>query len=216
MKNRRIYCSLDKDWLRSAADKSRARHLFDLMNKQEEEENRYYRESTASYNKSQIYKFAPDVEEYIVEFVDSTNTDIKSAIKEYKLYDVGIWEYISQYLQDLKGSWSRGDGLKYATLYDANSDGAKARLGDTIVFIIGTYEGTNNGDPDDFFFDVEQIDENEILSYIYDIYKKHHKYNDNEFLLFVDEVLGQLLGPISSKINMAIEDCLMDNPPPLE
>ena len=212
MRRRKIYSSLDKDRLRTAADRSRARHLSDLMDAQEREEQDYYDESTYAYNKSRIFKFTSDIEKYVDNFVDEINEDIKSAIEEYKLWDVGIWGYIDQYLR------SDGSGLTYipwSIIYDRYYEGVRICLGDyKDVIIIATYEGSNSGDPNDYYFDVESIRAGDILECAYNAYRK--TYDETAFYNFVIEILDSILNSVAYTVDSAIEDCLMDNPPPLE
>ena len=216
MRRRKIYSSLDKDRLRTAADRSRARHLSELMDKQEREEQDYYDESTNAYNKSRIFKFSSNIEKYVDNFIYELNEDIKSAIEEYKLYDVGIWEYIDQYLK------SDGSGLTYipwSIIYDRYYEGVRICLGDyKDVIIIATYEGSNHGDPNDYYFDVESIRTGDILDCIYTAYHKIYRktYDETTFYNFVIEILDSILNSVAYTVDSAIEDCLMDNPPPLE
>lgn len=213
MKRRRIYSSLNKDRLKSAADRSRARHLSELMDEQEREEQDYYNESTYAYNKSRIFKFASDIEKYVDNFVYELNEDIKSAIEEYKLYSVGIWEYIDQYLRiDTNGSEPKK--FPWFIIHDSYYEGVRICLGDyKDVIVISTYEGSNHGNPDDYYFDAESIRPGDILEYAYSTYRK--PYNETAFYNFVIEILDSLLNPVSNMVDEAIEDCLMDNPPPL-
>ena len=213
MKRRRIYSSLDKDRLRTVADRSRARHLSNLMDAQEREEQDYYDESTYAYNKSRIFKFTPEIEAHVNHFVYELNTDIKSAIEEYELWGVGVWQYIDQYLKS-GASGSILKNLPWSLIYDRYYEGVRICLGDyRDVIIISTYEGSNHGDPDDYFFKTESIRTHDILECAYNAYRK--TYDETAFYDFVIEILDSLLNPVLGAVDEAIEDCLMDNPPPL-
>ena len=213
MRRRRIYSTLDKNRSRTAADRSRARHLFELMDAQERKEQEYYDESTYAYNKSRIFKFASNIEKYVDNFVYELNEDIKADIEEYKLWDVGIWEYIDQYLKSDLGSVPKK--FPWSIIYDRYYEGVRICLGDyRDVIIIATYEGPNHGNPDDYYFDAESIRPEDILEFAYSAY--HKPYDETAFYDFVVEILDSLLNPVAYAVDEAIEDCLMDNPPPLE
>ena len=211
----RIYGALDKNRFQSAADKSRARHLFNLMNEQEADEQDYYNKSTASYNKSQIYKLSSDVEDYIEDYVGSTNVDINSTIKEYGLYGVDIWDYIEDDVKGLKQSWRRGDGIKYAVIYESWRSSLTAYVGGEPAFAVAIYQGDNHGNPDDYYFGIEWLEADKILSNVYDVYSKSHSYNEDEFYDYTIKILDSILSMISEVIEYSIEKCLDDNPPAL-
>lgn len=213
---------------KSFADQSRAKHLGDLMDRQEELEQEDYEESTLRYNKSQVYNFASDFEDIFYGKIMEFNKDVESLIKEYNLYDCDVWENISNNIIGIEDGWSRGDGLEYeqyessgylnlsVACKNTQNNGDFASIG-----VVESDDPKDYGNPDAAMIIIDSFDGKLLCSVLYDVYASNNgaptsEEDFEEIFIMGEDFLNFVLDDcISRSINDGVEESISKNPPPL-
>lgn len=217
---RYVFARLDKNRIKSDVDKSRANHLFNLMNEQEELEQRYYDKSAERYNRAQVNKYAKDFKKQIEQGLIEINEDIASTVEEYGLDDAGIWYFINEYLGSEQFA-ERDDGLTTKT-YKAYDDSLVVILitphYEKEILNVGIVEGTNYGDPNDanlaLMTDNEGFNALGFCDIVYDLCE-NNGISISDAYDYGSNLIEDILGFITEDVHHGIEKCLEENPPAL-
>ena len=219
MRRRRIYSSLDKNRLRTAADRSRARHLSELMDEQEEKEQESYDRFTDRYTRSRIYQqYGSYFKEFLEGSLAESTNDILETAEEFNLDDYAVWGYVVDALiHQPDVEWSREDGLE-CKMYEYDDCWKVILISahrEVEVIKINVLDGDNHGDPYDCYINLEEFNEKKFCDVLYDVYSDNGGENLEEFKWFAVDFLEILGDEISNAVERGLEECIKDNPPPL-
>jgi hypothetical protein len=214
---------LDTQRLRTAADKSRAKHLFNLMNEQEAQAQRDYDRSSESYyrSKSKMYQYADRYAAYLNDAISEINQDIENASKEYSSPDDDWTQFeilgdVREALLDLDISYTRGDGLS-CKIYDISSEYVQVTLASLHREYVIAKIGFDEDDlPSEEDIKVNDFNARGFCDIVYDIYTDQYSdYDWNKIYNYGIGILDQILKDIENAVMKGIETYLDNNPPAL-
>jgi len=213
---------LDTNRLKSSADASRAKHLFNLMDEQDSAAQKDYTTSTERYRKGQIYALADKYRKEFENAFREITLDVHNAKDEYGLIDKGIWGFVSEALYSMDIRDMRGEALTII-IYEYNdyvhvrikAPDCEPEIAEIGVTCADDYP--YGGDPDVGLIALHNFNAYKFCDAVYSAYEYlFQDYDIDAMYKFGLKMMDMILKPIEDAVTKGIEKCLYQNPPPLE